>query len=171
MSTRDAILNSFETLIIEQGERSATIARVAEHAGVSKGGLLYHFGSKEALVDGLVTRFAQHTADDVERLRSIDNPVEVFLRESLAIKHPADRTFVALAGLAQLDEYPTAKQALADYDDLAMAAITDRLGDPALAQLVMRLSDGFYLRAALGLGEEDAEAIEPLLAHLRRMLA
>ena len=35
------------------GERAGTIAATAEAAGVSKGGLLYHFASKTALVAGL----------------------------------------------------------------------------------------------------------------------
>lgn len=170
MSTRDDILDAFETLIIEQGERAATLARVAEQAGISKGGLLYHFGSKEAMVDGLAERFSQHSANDAERLRTLDDPIAVFLQESLAIKNPGDRTFVALAGLAQLDEYPGAKQALSDFDDMAMDALTDVLGDAALAQLVLRLSDGFYLRAALGLDEGDTVDIEPLMAHLRKLL-
>lgn len=170
MSTRDAILDSFESLIIEQGERSATLARVAEQAGLSKGGLLYHFGSKESLVEGLAERFRGQSQADTQRLRTLDDPVGVFLRESLAIRQPADRTFVALNGLAQLDEYPVAKRALAEFDELAMAVLTEVLGDAALAQLVLRLSDGFYLRAALGLGEEDAASIEPMMAHLRRLL-
>lgn len=170
MSTRDDILDSFENLIIDQGERAATLARVAELAGVSKGGLLYHFGSKEALVDGLTERFDEQTRAATDRLRTIDDPVSVFLLESLAIQQPEDRTFVALTGLAQLDEYPGARRALATFDEAAMAVLTDMLGDAALAQLVLRLSDGFYLRAALGLGEDDPVSIEPMMAHLRKLL-
>ncbi|MGN6428010.1 MAG: TetR/AcrR family transcriptional regulator, partial [Leifsonia sp.] len=50
-SARDRILDAFEELLAEHSERAATLDAVAAKAGVSKGGLLYHFASKDALVD------------------------------------------------------------------------------------------------------------------------
>lgn len=43
---RGAVLDAFESLLIEVGERAATLDAVAGRAGVSKGGLLYHFPNK-----------------------------------------------------------------------------------------------------------------------------
>lgn len=170
MGTRDEILNAFEELIVEQGERTATLSAVAASAGVSKGGLLYHFGSKDALVDGLTARFRDQIAHELGRWRDLDDPAEVFLRESLGIQHPMDRTFVALIGLAQLDEYGQAKAALAEFDRAAWDALTEILGDRALAHLVLRLSDGLYLRAALGLGEDSETDFSALMERLRTLL-
>lgn len=170
MSTRDQILNAFEELIIEQGERAATLSSVAASAGVSKGGLLYHFGSKDALVAGLAERFRQQIEEETGRLRELENPVEVFLRESLSIQHPTDRTFIALIGLAQLDGYGVAKDALAEFDRLAWDALTEALEDRALAHLVLRVSDGLYLRAALGLGDDTEEDFTQLMRQLRKLL-
>ncbi|MGO1278571.1 MAG: TetR/AcrR family transcriptional regulator, partial [Cellulosimicrobium funkei] len=48
-AARAKVLRAFASLLVEQGERAATLEAVAERAGVSKGGLLYHFGSKDAL--------------------------------------------------------------------------------------------------------------------------
>ena len=53
---RGDLLDAAEALLSEQGGRGLTLSAVAERAGVSKGGLLYHFPSKEALVQGLVGR-------------------------------------------------------------------------------------------------------------------
>ncbi|GII79438.1 TetR family transcriptional regulator [Sphaerisporangium rufum] len=53
---RDELLNAAEDLLAEQGAPCLTLAAVAERAGVSKGGLLYHFGTKEALVSGMIER-------------------------------------------------------------------------------------------------------------------
>jgi hypothetical protein len=47
---REAVLDAFESLLIEVGERAATLDAVARLAGVSKGGLLYHFPNKEAMI-------------------------------------------------------------------------------------------------------------------------
>lgn len=170
MSTRDQILDAFEELIIEQGERAATLSKVAESAGVSKGGLLYHFGSKDALVEGLAVRFRECMDDEMNRLPELDDPVEVFLRESLSIQQPMDRTYVALVGLAQLGEHQTAKDALAEFDERAWDALTQVLGDRSLAHLVLRVSDGLYLRAALGLGEDSERDFAALMKQLRILL-
>ncbi|MBP2703338.1 TetR family transcriptional regulator [Microbispora sp. RL4-1S] len=53
---RDELLDAAECLLQEQGSHALTLSAVAERAGVSKGGLLYHFASKDALVKGMVER-------------------------------------------------------------------------------------------------------------------
>ena len=67
-SAKDRILDSFEDILIKEGERAATMDAVAAAAGVSKGGLLYHFPSKEAMVEGLCARLAALTAEDAEKI-------------------------------------------------------------------------------------------------------
>lgn len=56
---RDLLLDAAEQLLAEHGTTALTLAAVAARAGVSKGGLLYHFGTKEALVKALVERLVQ----------------------------------------------------------------------------------------------------------------
>jgi AcrR family transcriptional regulator len=53
---RDSILDAAELVLFEHGTQALTLSAVAERAGVSKGGLLYHFPGKEALIKGLVGR-------------------------------------------------------------------------------------------------------------------
>jgi AcrR family transcriptional regulator len=65
MSKRDTILKSAETLIRKEGSQQLTLDRVAEKAQVSKGGLLYHFPSKEELVAGLVARTIEYFDRDL----------------------------------------------------------------------------------------------------------
>jgi AcrR family transcriptional regulator len=55
-TTRDTILDAAERLIARDGVQHLTIGRVAEEAAVSRGGLFYHFPSKEALVQAMVQR-------------------------------------------------------------------------------------------------------------------
>src|SRR5947199_10858349 len=50
----------FRSILIAEGERAATIEAVAREAGVSKGGLLYHFASKDDLTAG---RSEEHTSE------------------------------------------------------------------------------------------------------------
>lgn len=53
---REALLDAAECVLFEHGTQALTLAAVAQRAGVSKGGLLYHFPSKEALIKGMVSR-------------------------------------------------------------------------------------------------------------------
>jgi len=55
-SCREPILDAAEEVVIECGGAHLTLDAVAEKAGVSKGGLLYHFPSKEALLMAMLDR-------------------------------------------------------------------------------------------------------------------
>ncbi|MEV4171067.1 MULTISPECIES: TetR/AcrR family transcriptional regulator [unclassified Nonomuraea] len=56
---RDELLDAAEDLLCDLGSGALTLAAVADRAGVSKGGLLYHYGSKEALIKGMVERLIE----------------------------------------------------------------------------------------------------------------
>ena len=67
---RESVLDAFEAILIDDGERAATMDATARAAGVSKGGLLYHFGSKEALETGLLERLALLVDEDIAAMSS-----------------------------------------------------------------------------------------------------
>ena len=50
------MLDAAEAVVIEQGVNAMTLGAVAARAKVSKGGLLYHFPSKDDVVQGMVSR-------------------------------------------------------------------------------------------------------------------
>jgi AcrR family transcriptional regulator len=55
-SARQKIFEAAEQVVRTDGAANLTLEAVAAAAGVSKGGLLYHFASKEALLKGMVDR-------------------------------------------------------------------------------------------------------------------
>ena len=56
------MLDAAEVVLTEQGAWRLTLDAVAEQAQVSKGGLLYHFPTKDALLQALVDRLAAKAA-------------------------------------------------------------------------------------------------------------
>lgn len=56
---RDRVLEAAERVVTEVGPARLTLELVAQAAGVSKGGLLYHFPSKELLLIALANRYVQ----------------------------------------------------------------------------------------------------------------
>ena len=59
-SSREVILDAAEGIVLESGARHMTLDAVAAKAGVSKGGLLYHFPTKEDLLKGMLERLLKH---------------------------------------------------------------------------------------------------------------
>jgi len=170
-TVREQLLDAYVAILIDEGERAATVQAVAQRGGVSKGGLLYHFGSKAALEAGLIERFRELGAADVEALRGTDDIVATFLRTSVAADSSLDRATVALVRIAQSPAGAAARAALQRLDDEYVAAIAERLGDEELALTVVLLADGVYFRSALGAVEPTraGEEIELLVRVARRL--
>lgn len=148
-STRDRLLTAFEDILIEDGERAATLEAVAAKAGVSKGGLLYHFTSKEALAAGLTDRLLTMIATDVDEMKAApEGIVSYFIRTSVSTNSELDRTIIAAAHLAQ-GSHPKVKEALQKMQSIWLDVIRTEVSDPTVARVIMLLSDGLYYNSAL----------------------
>ena len=64
---RDRLLDAAERVVVESGATHLTLDAVAKSAGVSKGGLLYHFPSKEALLEGMLARHFEDVDAEINR--------------------------------------------------------------------------------------------------------
>jgi AcrR family transcriptional regulator len=62
-SAKDVILDAAEMVVSEQGAAHLTLDAVAQRAEVSKGGLLYHFPTKETLLQAMLTRLCDRFDD------------------------------------------------------------------------------------------------------------
>ena len=58
-SLTDRVLDAAEAVVVRQGIGNLTLDAVASEAGISKGGLLHHFASKDRLIEAMVLRCAQ----------------------------------------------------------------------------------------------------------------
>ncbi|MGO9803048.1 MAG: TetR/AcrR family transcriptional regulator [Steroidobacteraceae bacterium] len=68
---RQRLLDAAERVVVESGATHLTLDAVAKSAGISKGGLLYHFPSKGALLEGMLARhFEDVDAEVAKRLAS-----------------------------------------------------------------------------------------------------
>lgn len=167
--TRDRLLDAFEELLIEGGERSATLDAVAAAASVSKGGLLYHFGSKEALVDGQLARLGALAATDADSIRSAPaGPVDYLIRSSIDTGSPFDRAYVAATRLAQ-GRHPQAIESLTAIRNGWLSAIDDVVDDPNVAQAIMLISDGLYSNSALTAETENLDSLMTVIDRLRAL--
>lgn len=87
-SSKETILDAAEAIVLESGAAHMTLDAVAERSGVSKGGLIYNFPSKDALLEAMIGRLM----DRIERLRQKarqeipDGPVNELMVEIRALQ-------------------------------------------------------------------------------------
>ncbi|MGW4848020.1 TetR/AcrR family transcriptional regulator [Nocardia brasiliensis] len=164
-NTRDRILDALESLLLEKGMSHVTLENVAATAGVSKGGLLYHFKSKDTLLAGLVRRLTERATEQLtnatDRGQSVvewylqtpnpanaDEAVELEVYRSMLATM---RTIDAANG-TEVDEV---QQALIEMMNSWSDDLDQEIEDPVQADIVRLVGDGVYLRALLGLPPID----------------
>lgn len=177
-SRRSEILSAYRRIVLDQGERAATVDAVARTAGVSKGGLLYHFPTKDALLRGLCERFSELVEDDLIAMdASPYGPSEWYLRTSTDTTSELEETMSALMRLAQTDE-PLVRTTLRRGRARWHERIVDEVGEPQLATVVVLLGDGIAYNSEIAGGRESADpftspdAVEgalELVGRLRRL--
>lgn len=69
---RRALLDQGARLCSEHGVPGLTLQAVADAAGVTKGGLLHHFPSKQALVEAIFDDLLQRFEHSIDRLMALD---------------------------------------------------------------------------------------------------
>src|SRR3954462_15817205 len=69
-SSREKILDAAAELVKEIGAGRLTLEAVAERAGLSKGGLLYNFKSKEVLLKAMIQRIIDEVEAEKEQWRA-----------------------------------------------------------------------------------------------------
>ncbi|MGX1771844.1 TetR/AcrR family transcriptional regulator [Nocardia brasiliensis] len=164
-NTRDRILDALESLLLEKGMSHVTLENVAATAGVSKGGLLYHFKSKDTLLAGLVRRLTERATQQLtsatDRGQSVvewylqtpnpDNADEAVELEVYRSMLATMRTIDAANG-TEVDEV---QQALIEMMNSWSDDLDQEIEDPVQADIVRLVGDGVYLRALLGLPPID----------------
>jgi AcrR family transcriptional regulator len=116
-NSRAAILDAAEALVSEIGANYMSLDAVAARAGISKGGLLYQFPSKVALLQGMLERY-------VERLEA---------PQPRARKNGAEASRLIAARLAARGKRDDAKQRRGSFSMIAAIAERPSLLDPIRA--------------------------------------
>jgi AcrR family transcriptional regulator len=156
--TRAKLLDAAGAVIRRDGPQALTLDAVAAQAGVSKGGLLYHFKSKRELLDGLVGRWM----DDFQR--DIDAESGNFARRYVAANDGAHAEEVGM--LAALVADPQVLAAVRDRHETWQDRVTSEGGDPVDATVARLAADGLWLADLLGTAPPRGELRERVLARL-----
>ncbi len=168
-NTRDRILDSLQDILVGEGYSAVTLEAVARDASVSKGGLLYHFPSKAAMLTGLIERLRVLAEEEFrEAVEGEEGVVRVFLRTSLP-RSPEERElyWAVIAALRGQEDMPeeavrTVQGLFSRWGEL----LHEELADPVLAEIILRAGDGLYMAAIAGLPQPDPALTQRMIDRL-----
>jgi len=173
--TRIKLIEAAVEVMQQQGFTALTLDAVAAQAGVSKGGLLYHFDSKEALLQGLIRHYLEEVEVDL-RARAAANPehspsqtwLQASIDSSFAVS--AEENAVNLSLLAAAAVNPEILHPLRDRWREWHLAYEYSSQDPALAVIVSLAIDGLWLREMLGFTVLDPAMRESVRERMKMLL-
>ncbi|TDR44875.1 TetR family transcriptional regulator [Tahibacter aquaticus] len=174
----NTLLDAAETVVERQGIANLTLEAVAAEARLSKGGLLYHFPSKDRLVEALVARSAadwrQCFNDGYERAAAGPGRMARALLEhclsdaqgwTTELRRSSSACFAALA------QNPKLMQPMRDvYAELHRRVADDGL-PPGVGEAVAAAIDGLWLYWVLGLAEVNQDLVVRVRGALEQLLA
>ena len=183
--TKDKICEAAIRIASRDGLLAMTLENVAREAGITKGGVMYHFPSKDELIRGVLEYFSQQCEMMLMR-RVIDDPeprmrwarcmLDCLFPQSPATSQPDDfdSTVLARFFIATLAGAVTSPGAMQPLRDLATRMRNRCLSDPrdGMEQLMVWLTiDGLLLWQFMGLIGPDDPMISKVADTLRNRIA
>jgi len=140
--TRDRLLEAAASIVAQSGAANLTIDAVAACAGLSKGGVLYHFPSKKALLQGMLERMIAEFQSRTLRQGADGEPSLLHTHIESVLDNPPGEQATSLAVIANAAEDPSllapALSLLTDRAD----QVSREASDPVLALIVLLASEG-----------------------------
>ena len=169
-TARADILQAAGRVILASGVGALTLDAVAREAGVSKGGLLYHFPAKDALITAMVDRLLSEFDRALAAAVAEDGEPEpgrwlrAYIRATVALSEPDSQLTAAL--IAALAAEPHLLEPVrAHFAAWQRRAEADGV-DPARATVVRMAVDGLWFADMFGLAPPGGPQRERLIAAL-----
>lgn len=170
--TRARIRVAAATVIERDGAANLTLAKVAEAAGISKGGLLYHYPSKDALLEGLLGHLLESRAAIVEELSSGHGDGQANLLDALIdadFDFPDHERIMAQGLIAASAENPELLAPAREHVSAMFAALGKPARNAAQARTILLASQGLQFLELLGLLSLSTSERNHLRKHLKAL--
>ena len=169
--TRRRLLDAATAVVRRDGARAVTLDAVAAEAGVSKGGLLYHFATKRQLLDAMLAEWLEEFGTEIEAAAAEHGFAGGYVRASDISGWAAADRATEFGLLAAMVEEPATlehvRERYAQWQDRLLA----ESHDPVQAQLARLAADGLWLADLLGLAPPTGELREQVLARMYDLAA
>lgn len=170
---RERILDAAEQVALESGAHALTLDNVAAQASISKGGLTYTFGTKDALLVALLDR-------DLARLKA---RVQELGGEKCGATYPELRGLIEAGRrgeapslqrfayiVAALTCSPTTLDSVRSYIKWMMASFASETPADRRARSIYLATQGMFLLQGLGLLKISTKARRALLDDFQKLI-
>jgi AcrR family transcriptional regulator len=158
--TKERLLDAAGAVVRREGPQALTLDAVAAQAGVSKGGLLYHYGTKRELIEALVERWL------ADFQRDIDAADPHFVRGYVRASDPAGEIADELGLLAALVADPAVLRTVRERYAIWQDRVEREGSDPVDATVARLAADGLWLAELLGMAPPRGNLRDQVLARL-----
>lgn len=169
--TRTRLLDAAGRVVVDRGVDALTLEAVAQGAGVSKGGLLHHFATKETLMCALIEHafatyelFIEQAIDPREPEGLAGRWTRAYIRSSFDTDERLHNLGVVLALMTRRD--PELVKAAAEGIGRIWEALDHDGLEPVHATLIRSAADGIFYNEAVG----NSPMGEPMRTQLLEML-
>jgi len=164
--TRKRLLDAAASVVRRDGAKALTLDAVAAEAGVSKGGLLYHFKTKRDLLDAMLEGWVEEFGTEIAAAEEGKGFAHGYVKASDMTGWAAAARATEFGLLAAMVDEP----AMLEGVRARYAAWQDRLvaeaGDPVDATVARLAADGLWLNDLLGLAPPAGELREQVMARM-----
>ena len=154
VNQKGRILEAASRIVGQAGAAHLTIDAVAEEAGLSKGGVLYHFPNKRSMLEGMLNKVLTGIGDRTARYRAEmgDQPSAAIRARLLAEQEQSEQErAMSLALLAAAAEDPGLLDPAREFASQSFAEIRDAAADKDFAQILLLAVEGLRFLEMLDL--------------------
>ncbi|WP_174614525.1 TetR/AcrR family transcriptional regulator [Virgibacillus ihumii] len=167
--TRHKILEAASNIVQQDGILDLTLEAAAEQAGVSKGGLLYHFPSKDALIEGMVQHLMEGYAANMKKEADQDTAekgrwTRAFIKETFLQSTPSKNMDAGLMAAAAIN--PDLLKPIQDAYEKWQDNIENDGLNPVNATVLRLAVDGLWFSEIFGLAPLEKRQRELVLERL-----
>lgn len=145
---RARLMDSALITLQTHGISGLTLDAVARHAGVSKGGLLYHFPNKDTLTEAILITLLDRFTVQVEALYETETPgpgrwMRAYIRASFDDTHPLPLEIIPMLASALVENPALASYLQRDIAEWRARLTSDGL-PPARADVIRYAADSVW---------------------------
>jgi AcrR family transcriptional regulator len=167
---REAVLAAAEAIVKDIGAANLTFDELVRRSGITRGGIVYHFRSKDALLEALVEHDLEQWRQCVAEKRSrTAGPAADLAAYIASSTEPDDESSRLCAGLLSAASSSKAlNEPWRRYFAEHHVGVNRKSSDPVLATLLSLAAEGLFWQETLGL---SPLSIGERRAVVQRMLA
>lgn len=169
---RDKVLDVAEEIVATQGASGLTIDSVARAMGISKGGVQYCFGSKDAMIDAMFDRWGKAYERVFDEIAGENPTATTSVQAHLQATRSSDQASSAKAAglMATLIQTPEHLDSTREWYRSRIAGLDLATEEGKRARLAFLATEGAFMLRYFGLMEIDPAEWDAMFADMQTLI-